>query len=273
MVQKITPDICQKILQTVNAVTDLRPFGVVVGIDNQAKVIRDPQRTPQDHQFIVIDIKTGTPNISMSEVAGEGAMAALNCTAAVVAGSVTFGTAAAAPISGGSSLLLTGIGLAATSASIASCGISLTRTFNALIFPGRNQTWDNEPAYKTTVEILDGISLIGVGASVASATRVVRLLAKAEVRIPTALNGVINRQEGARLTKEMIKLRRPNVTNKEIKELIKQGLEPRRYPKDLIKAGALKSLKDSIASGLSFLSSSLDGDVKEVSFYLVSLIK
>lgn len=209
----------------------------------------------------------------MSEVAREGGMAALNCTAAVIAGGVTFGTAATAPITGGSSLLLTGVGLAATSATVAGCGISLTRTFNALIFPGRNQSWDNEPAYKTTVEILDGISLISVGASVASASRVVRLPAKAEVRIPTVLTGTINRQEGARLTKEMINLRRPNVTNKEIKELIKQGVEPRRYPKDLISAGALKSLKDSIASGLSFLSSSLDGDVKEISVYIVSLIK
>ena len=35
--------------------------------------------------------------------------------------------------------------------------------------------------------------------------------------------------------------------------------------------GAIKSLKDSIAAGLSFVSSTLDGNVKELSIYLVDL--
>lgn len=137
--------------------------------------------------------------------------------------------------------------------------------------PGQNAIWDSSPAYSVTMQVVDGVSLIGVGASAISAVRAIRLLAKAEVKIPSAIAGIINRQEAARLTKEMIKMRRADVTNREIKQLIKQGAEPRRYSKDLIQAGMVKSLKNSIASGLSFLSSALDGDVKELSVYFVSL--
>lgn len=140
-----------------------------------------------------------------------------------------------------------------------------------MTFPGRNQKMDSFPAYKTTLQVLDGISLVGVGASAIAARRAVKVLANAGVKIPTALTGSINRQQASLLTKEMIKLRRPNVSNGEIKRLIRRGAEPKRYTSAQISAGAMKSLKDSIAAGLSFLSSSLDGNVKEVSIYIVGL--
>lgn len=113
---------------------------------------------------------------------------------------------------------------------------------------------------------------MGVGASAVAARRAVKVLSNAGVNIPAALTGHINRQEASRLTKEMIKLRRPNVSNGELKKLVRSGQEPKRYSRQDISIGAIKSLKDSIASGLSFLSSSLDGNVKEVSIYFVDLV-
>lgn len=145
------------------------------------------------------------------------------------------------------------------------------RTFNAIVSPGTNQLIDEMPAYKTTLQILDGVSLLGVGASAVAARRAVKVLSNAGVNIPAALTGNINRQQAALLTKEMIKLRRPNVSNVELKKLIRSGKEPKRYSRQEISLGALKSLKDSIAAGLSFLSSTFDGNVKELSIYVVDL--
>ena len=181
-------------------------------------------------------------------------MAALNCTAAAVAGVVTFGSAAAAPVTGGASLALTTVGYAATAATAIGCANSLARTYNALWSPATNSRWDDFPAYKTTMQVVDGVSLLGVGASAVAATRAVKVLRNAGVSIPSAISGNINRQQAALLTKEMIRLRRPNVSNGELKKLVKQGVEPKRYPAPQISAGALKSLKDSVAAGLSFLS-------------------
>lgn len=271
MQHQINPQFRQKCLQLTNSITDLRPFGVVLAIDESAEVLKQPQGSPVRNHFVVIDIKTGKHDVSMREVVGEGAMTTVNCTAMVVAAFVTLGGTAAAPVSGGGSLALSALGYAATTATALSCGNSALRTFNAVAFPGRNQKMDSFPAYKTTLQVLDGISLVGVGASAIAARRAVKVLANAGVKIPTALTGNINRQQASLLTKEMIKLRRPNVSNGEIKRLIRGGAEPKRYTSAQISAGAMKSLKDSIAAGLSFLSSSLDGNVKEVSIYIVGL--
>lgn len=267
----ITPAIRQRILQSANAVTELRPLGVVLAIDGVAEVLREPQTTPIQNQYIVVDVKIGAPEISGREVMAEGAMAAINCSAAVVAGIVTLGGGVGAPFSGGTSLAISAVAGAATLATGASCINSTARTFNALRRPGRNQQWDDMPAYKPTLQVLDGVSLLGVGASAFAARRAVKVLSNAGVNIPAALTGNINRQEAVRLTKEMIKLRRPNVSNGELKKLIRSGNEPRRYTRQEISMGAIKSLKDSIAAGLSFVSSTLDGNVKELSIYLVDL--
>lgn len=271
MHSNITPQIRQKILQSTNSVVELRPLGVVLAIDGNSEVLRKPHTAPVQNQYIVVDVKTGKPEVSGREVLAEGAMTAINCTAAVVAGVVTLGGGVGAPFSGGASLAVSTVAGAATAATALSCGNSTIRTINAIFSPGVNQRLDQLPAYKTTVQVLDGVSLLGVGASTVAARRAVKVLSTAGVNIPAALTGNINRQQAAILTKEMIKLRRPNVSNGELKKLIRSGKEPKRYSKQEISLGALKSLKDSIAAGLSFLSSTLDGNVKEISIYLVDL--
>lgn len=271
MYSNITPQIRQKILQSTNSVVELRPLGVVLAIDGNSEVLRKPHTAPVQNQYIVVDVKTGKPEVSGREVLAEGAMTVINCSAATIAGVVTFGSGAVAPVTGGTSLALTTVGVAATGATAVGCVNSSIRTYNALLYPGKNQRWDDMPAYKTSLQVLDGVSLLGVGASAIAARRAVKVLSNAGVHIPAALTGNINRQQATLLTKEMIKLRRPNVSNGELKKLVRSGNEPRRYSQQAITAGAIKSLKDSIAAGLSFLSSTLDGNVKELSIYLVDL--
>lgn len=271
MSEVISPAIRQKVLQSANSVIELRPLGVVLAVDGSAAVLREPHTAPVQNQYIVIDIKTGKPEVSGREVLAEGAMTAINCTAAVVAGVVTLGGGVGAPFSGGTSLAVSAVAGAATAATALSCGNSFVRTTNAIFSPGVNQRLDELPAYKTTLQVLDGVSLLGVGASAMAARRAVKVLSNAGVNIPAALTGNVNRQQATLLTKEMIKLRRPNVSNGELKKLIRSGREPKRYSRQEISIGALKSLKDSIAAGLSFLSSTLDGHVKELSIYLVDL--
>lgn len=271
MSEVISPAIRQKVLQSANSVIELRPLGVVLAIDGGAEVLREPHVAPVQNQYIVVDVKTGAPEVSGREVLAEGAMTAINCSAAVIAGVVTLGGGVGAPFSGGASLAISTVAGAATIATGLSCFNSGVRTYNALRRPGTNQQWDDLPAYKTTLQVLDGVSLLGVGVSAVVARRAVKVLSNAGVNIPAALTGNINRQQATLLTKEMIKLRRPNVSNGELERLVRSGAEPKRYSRQEISLGALKSLKDSIAAGLSFLSSTLDGNVKELSIYLVDL--
>lgn len=190
----------------------------------------------------------------------------------MIAGIVTFGSGVAAPLTGGTSTLLTAVSYAATASTGVACFNSIARTTNALMYPGENQKWDSMPAYQVSMKVLDGISLLGVGASAVAATKVATLMRRAGVRIPAALAGNVTRHESARLTKEMIKLKHPGVSNGQIKTFMRNNSYPKRYGRDLISAGAIKSLRDSVSAGLSFLSSAFDGHIRQVSVYIVGLV-
>ena len=185
---------------------------------------------------------------------------------------VTFGTGAAAPLTGGTSLTLSTISIGATFATGGACFNSLARTTNALINPGGNQKLDSMPAYRISMNVLDGVSLLGVGASALAATKVARLIKRAGVSIPQALTGDVSRQARKRLTQEAIKLKHPGLSNGAVKALIRSNAYPSRYTRDLISEGILRSLRDSVSASLSFLSSAFDGHVKQVTVYVVGLV-
>ncbi|MDX1669704.1 MAG: hypothetical protein R3194_09820 [Limnobacter sp.] len=122
------------------------------------------------------------------------------------------------------------------------------------------------------MNVLDGVSLLGVGASALAATKVARLIKRAGVSIPQALTGDVSRQARKRLTQEAIKLKHPGLSNGAVKALIRSNAYPSRYTRDLISEGILRSLRDSVSASLSFLSSAFDGHVKQVTVYVVGLV-
>lgn len=271
MPDQLSPALRQRILTVIRGVPGAGHLGVVLAVDGQTEVLRRSQGAPLHNQYVLVDLSTGQPESTIRQVAGEALMAGINCTAAVIAGVVTFGSAAAVPITGGTSGLLTYAGQAATVATSLSCVNSLARTYSYLYDPQLNQRLDSYPAYKPTLQVLDGVSLIGVGASAVAATRAIRLLGKSGIKIPAALGGRVNRQRGAQLAREIAKAKRPGVSNKEIKGLMQQGSIPKRYPAPAIKSSALNSLRDSFAASMSFLSSAFDGNLKDFSIYVVNL--
>lgn len=271
MSTKITPRVRNHLLNRINSLQELSPLGVVLAIDDEAVVLRTPMYVDGDEHYLVVDAKTTKTQINTAEIASEAGLAAINCSAAAVAVLLMFGGGLAAPLTGGASTALTYVGYAATTATVGSCLNSAVRTYNAAFMPVANKKLDALPAYKTTLQVLDGVSLLGVGASAVAATRAIKVLKNAGVRTKNVIRSQIQRQERARLTKEIIKMKRPNVSNGEIKRLIRAGAEPKRYSRDMLSQGAIRSLKESVAGGLSFLSSAFDGHVKEVTVSIVGL--
>jgi hypothetical protein len=147
--------------------------------------------------------------------------------------------------------------------------VSAIRTTNELINPDINSTFDNSPAYQTTMQVLDGVSLLGIGASAIATVRVMGILGKAGISLRSVRKTVLNRQERLRLTREIHKTNRPHATHKEIKALLRSGTLPKRMSPQVLSAGAVLTLRDSIAASLSFLSSALDGHVRNTTIYLV----
>ena len=184
---------------------------------------------------------------------------------------VTFGASAAAPITGGTSFALATVGYSATIATGASCAVSLLRTYNALAEPNANKILDSSPAYQTTMSVVDGISLLGVGASAVASVKLLSILKRAGVSLNSARNGSVIRQARARLAKQSVKANKPGISNGELKKLIYAGKAPKKLSNSMGSQNVIKSLKDSIAAGLSFLASALDGNIKTMTISLVKL--
>lgn len=267
-----SPALRQKVLTLTSGIDELRQLGLVLSVDGKSELLSQPQGLAHAHQYVIIDIETGKPEINMREVSGEGILLAINCSAAIVAGVVTFGTVAAAPVSGGASLALTSVGYAATAATGLSCFNSIARTYNAVSGNGLNTVWDDVPAYRTTLKVLDGVSLLGVGASAVAAAKAVKILGNAGISIKAAVKGNVSRQQSAHLSKEIAKHNQPGISNGKLKDLIKTGDLPKRYPAKEVSSGSIKQLKGSAAASLSFLSSAFDGHVKSIAIYVIKLV-
>ncbi|MDX1669705.1 MAG: hypothetical protein R3194_09825 [Limnobacter sp.] len=54
MSSQVTPAIRQRILQSVNAVTELRPLGLILAVDEESHILRKPQKAPQENPYIVV---------------------------------------------------------------------------------------------------------------------------------------------------------------------------------------------------------------------------
>ncbi|WP_133510572.1 hypothetical protein [Candidatus Thiosymbion oneisti] len=155
--------------------------GVVVDLNGTSIKLREPRACFQDADYVVVAIETEkvkSAGINYKQVTGEAGLSLINCSAAVIAGVVTFGSTAASPFTGGTSLAISASGYAATVATGVSCAASVYRTYNALTDPKANHILDNSPAYQTTMKVVDGISLLGVGTSAVAAVKAMNILIK-----------------------------------------------------------------------------------------------
>ncbi|PCI42213.1 MAG: hypothetical protein COB51_13340 [Moraxellaceae bacterium] len=118
---------------------------------------------------------------------------------------------------------------------------------------------------------VDGISQLCASASAVATVKILNILKRSGVGLKTAGKGAVNRQARARLAKESTKANRPGISNGELKSLVYSGKSPKRFSNLVITKNIVKSLKDSIAAGLSFLASALDGNIKNVTVSLIKL--
>ncbi len=258
----------------VDGVPNFRGLGIIVITGERAILVREPLVCTASANFIVVElIGDAKPPIEPHGrgIVTEGALAAVNCTAAVVAGLVTFGSAGASPFTGGSSLFVTGAAYAATVATGMSCGVAVMRTYNEVMDPEANVKLDNQAWYQRSMMVVDGVSLVGVGISAAAAARVLKLLGRSGVTLRSAVGGTVGRQGRARLAQEAAKAKLPGLSNKSLKAMQASGELPKRLTSTEISTAAVRQLRDALAAGLSFGASAGDGNIKSAVVYLLEV--
>jgi hypothetical protein len=202
---------------------------------------------------------TNPPAGLTAELIGLG----LNCGSAVLAWSVVVGSGAAVPITGGASGAITVLSWGATLASSAQCLNSIVRSVDVAVNDGEwtNQL-DSEDWYNWAGRILDGASLVGAGLSATATLRAVRAVRASSGRAWKEVLQGLNRAERKRLTKEIIRMQNANMSNAQLKALIRSGTFPARFGATQIQSALFRQLRDSISATLSFVGSAASGNVK-----------
>lgn len=188
----------------------------------------------------------------------------LACGGAVMTFVVAKGGIAAAPFSAGTSLTLSYVAYTGMVASGAQCFNSVWRTRNELTNPAKNDYYDTLRWYQAMTTALDGISLVGAGASTFATVKTVIAIRSSTGRNVTDILRPMSRQERAKLTDEVLRLRNPRHPREVIRLKQLAGQLPRRYSNPELRLGILTQIKDQLNAALSITGSAVSGNVNQV---------
>ncbi len=230
-----------------NVVT-LREFQPICSIKPKRVILREAQKYIAPKQFA----QQVQDNPRESRLVSEAINTSLSCAGAVIGWVV------------GASSVLVAIGYTAAVASTAQCVVGGYRTVNEVTNPARNDYLDSEAWYQYTSIALDAASLLGVGASTLTSIKLVRLTkATTGKSIREVLRG-LNRQERAKLTKELLAINDPRLTPKMLKLKQLAGELPKRFTPTEIRHATVTQIKDSLGAAIGLTGSALSGNVKTI---------
>ncbi|AZC16005.1 MULTISPECIES: NAD synthetase [Pseudomonas] len=240
-----------------NVIT-LREFRPICSITPKRVVLREAKRYIAPQQF-VDQVKN---NPRESRLATESFNTSLSCAAAVIGWLVVFSGTVAVPFTAGASAWMVALGVSAAVAGTAQCVIGGARVINEIQDPAANDRMDDAEWYTIVSPILDGISLVGVGGSALTTVKLLKASKAANTgKSWTQLLKGLNRQERARLTKELLTLRDPSLTPKLLK--LKQRTEglTKRYSTTQIRHATLTQMQDALGAVLSTTGSIRSGNL------------
>lgn len=246
-----------------NVVT-LREFQPICSIAPKRLILREAQKYIAPTQFA----QQVQDNPRESRLVGEAVNTTLSCAGAVIGWIVVLSGSVAVPFSAGASSVVVALGYTAAAASSVQCFASGYRIVNEIRNPARNDQLDSEEWYQYTMTALDAASLVGVGSSALATVKLVRLnKASTGKSVREVLRG-LNRQERAKLTKELLSINDPRLTSKMIKLKQLSGELPKRFTPTEVKHATVTQIKDALGAAIGFTGSAVSGNVRTIAIGL-----
>lgn len=248
--------------------------GIVFATESSSQVVKPAPNDSGFAEYVVIHIQKKHQTFTEAGGWKEVGLAGINCTAAVVAALFTFGSASTTIFSAGASTPLTYAGYAATAATGVACANGVARTYNAAVSPATNAQWDASKNYQTTMSVIDGVSLLGIGATAVSSVKILGLLKRAGVSLKSGsktLASGVNSKSRKRLARSLTENTRGPLSGQKYKELVRSGAVQSKVGANQIDAGIVKMLMDNVAAGLSFAGSVFDGNIHQFSLYVIGI--
>nr|WP_189659949.1 MULTISPECIES: NAD synthetase [Pseudomonas] len=233
-----------------NVIT-LREFQPICSIRPKRVILREIKKYQTPDQYTQ-QLQT---NPRESKVVKEAVNTTLSCAGAVIGWFVVFSGTIAAPFSAGTSLVLTYVGGAAATASSIQCGIGLMRTVREVTNPAANDALDSNQWYQNASLVLDGVSLLGVGASGLTTLKYLQVHKASTGRSWLELTKSLSRQQRKSLTDELLSIKHPTLTAKQLKLEQAAGNLTKRYTPTEISHATKTLMRDSLGATFGFAGS------------------
>lgn len=233
-----------------NVIT-LREFQPICSIRPKRVILREIKKYQTPDQYTQ-QLQT---NPRESKVMKEAVNTTLACAGAVIGWFVVFSGTIAAPFSAGTSLVLTYVGGAAATASSIQCGIGVMRTVREVTNPAANDALDSNQWYQTASLVLDGVSLLGVGASGLTTLKYLQVHKASTGRSWLELTKSLSRQQRKALTDELLSIKHPTLTAKQLKLEQAAGNLTKRYTPTEISHATKTLMRDSLGATFGFAGS------------------
>ncbi|QXH76463.1 NAD synthetase [Pseudomonas salmasensis] len=246
-----------------NVVT-LREFKPICSIKPKRVILREAQKYIAPTQFA--DHVVNNPR--ESRLIGEAVNTGISCLGAVISWAAIASGTILVPFSAGASSVIVVVGYAAAGASSLQCFNGIARTTLEVAKPEVNDWLDSEGWYQNASIVLDAASLAGVGASALTTVKLVKV-AKASTgkSLREVLRG-LNRQERAKLTKELLSINDPSLTSKMLKLRQASGELSKRFTPTQLKQSTSTQIKDILGATVGFAGSAYSGNVNTIAIGL-----
>lgn len=266
-----------KLFSQIDAVASLRGAGVVYIGEFTCTLLRRSEHPSGLETYIIIEeslrseteVTPVAPAATKARLSSELIGLGLNCGSAVLTGLAVAGEVGAAPLTAGSSALLVYPTAVAAVGTSLQCGIAIGRVINhVFIDPRNNEQLDSTEWYRTTSDVLDAISLVGVGANAGLALKsIIRLRQASGHSFMKILKGM-DRAERKRLAQDLARHASGATSNKQLKALIRAGKFPKIFSQQQVSQAMLAQLYGAISSALDVSASAWSGNVNKVIVHL-----
>ena len=172
------------------------------------------------------------------------------CGPIVIGWIVVGATAAAAPISGGSTGIISMTVAAGSLAGAGLCWNNLARVgAESLGYQEAVGFIDEQEWYQETISALNIISLAGTAASSVQIFRHIRSLKRLGYSFKDILKS-FKREDKVHLTEEILRLKNPHVNNIALKRMIRASRYPEAFSNTVFRADVIRNVKDAVSNAL-----------------------
>lgn len=242
-------------------IVELRQFRPLCRLTPVKVVIREAPESYSPQEFASnLEVNTRDAN-----VVGEALGAALACTGAVLSWLVVTSGLLTAPFTGGMSMAVTAIGYSAAAASSFQCfNTAIVRTGLEAYGPDILDDLDSQAWYRNTAMALDIVTLAGASTSMLTTVRMVKMAKASSSRSMIDILRGLNRPERTRLTKELLRVQHPGVSNAMMKALQRSGKSPKRLTSSQVRRATITQIRDALSGSFAILGSTASGTVRSI---------